>query len=458
MALMKKKKEESTNDKIVRLFQEGKSVEDIIGEVALPNTTIVGVIQRRLGPDAVADAVVQHEKNPAAEVIAAANVTAEAPAAAAEPSSEELEGMSKLERYMFEKKRKLENASAEQAAAAHIDEKPEPVFKPEPAPAIPEPEIPAPPVTEPEPVPQPEPEPAPEPEPVASLTEPEPKEEVHKVSLLDDYLKAAENKSVPSSTSEMEGISLTGEPVAPAATVPSYTIPSPGEEYAEMDALVPPDVESAEISDAPILVYDPSAEPAAVEEEAPAVEAAAETVETESDKASRAADKMKAFAMSQIEANNSKIAELESKTSAIAGDFQAKIDDANNALTLSQCNFDMIESKLTDAYNATEQAREEHRIAIAAADDEYRRKLEAIEEEYRAATFEANNKFQEFDDNNRQVLEQLENDKQTALNDLSAKRTAVAELHSGIESEKEKLEAQIRSLKEENEGYKAFLG
>ena len=97
------KKEESTNDKIIRLFQEGKSVEDIVGEVALRADIVTGVIQRKLGADAVPDAAVPHERSQAAAMI---NSVSGSPAAAApaETESEDVEGMSKLERYMFEKK------------------------------------------------------------------------------------------------------------------------------------------------------------------------------------------------------------------------------------------------------------------------------------------------------------------------------------------------------------------
>ena len=69
MALGRKKKEESTNDKIIRLFQEGKSVEDIVGEVALRADIVTGVIQRKLGPDAVPDAAVPHERSQAAAIV-----------------------------------------------------------------------------------------------------------------------------------------------------------------------------------------------------------------------------------------------------------------------------------------------------------------------------------------------------------------------------------------------------
>ena len=448
---LRKKKEESTNDKIVRLYQEGKSVADICAEVSLRNDIVTGVIQRKLGADAVPDAVIPHEKNHAAEVIAAESSVSAAPVQepAAEPEkspSEDLENMSKLERYMFEKKRKLEQEQSSFTA-------PEPV-------EVKAAEIPAPPVVEPVNT---------EPEAPVSLSAPEPAEEVHRVSLVEEYMMRSSGSS--SSSSDMEGISLVPTTDTESVSkVPSYTIPSAGESYAEMDALVPPDVEAVDISDAPILTYDPTAEPAAEEvtETAETAEGAsaesfsftstASASEPEVDKAGKAADKMKAFALSQIEANNAKIAELEAKCETVKNDFTSRIDEANTALTLSQSSFDTIESQLNEAYAATEKAREENKLAIAKAEEEYNRKMSAIDEEYRAAIFEANNKFQEFDDRNRETIMKLDSEKAAAQADLVVKRKAVADVHAEIGSEKEKLEAQITALKEENAGYQAFIG
>lgn len=446
MALGRKKKEESTNDKIIRLFQEGKSVEDIVGEVALRADIVTGVIQRKLGPDAVPDAAVPHERSQAAAVINSASGASEAPAeSSSQVTAEEVEGMSKLERYMFEKKKKMESEPAPAAAPA--------------APSVGEMEgISASDISASEPE---------EAAPVPLVNEANKEPEVHRVSLVDDYRKqvAERDSSIPRSTSEMDGISLESPAVPPAPSVPSYTIPSPSEEYAEMEALVPPDVESAEISDAPILSYsgEPEPEPEAVEEAPAAEETAAADVSVpavtavEGDVASRAANKMKAFAMSQIEANNARIAELEAQSAKIKNEYSSKVDEANMALTLSQSSFDTLESQLNEAYKAGEKAREEHSIAIAAIDDDYRRKLAALDEEYKTATFEANNKYQEFDDQNRKDIEKLDSEKTAAQADLVAKRKAVAEIHSVIDTEGAKISEQIKALKEENDGYQQFL-
>ena len=428
---LKKKKEESTNEKIIRLHQEGKSVEEICAELEglrNPMEIVTGVIQRKLGADAVPDAVVQHERNHAAEVIAATKAE-EAPAAEAPAAAEEdLEGLSKLERYMLEKKRKQE---AESAKA-----EPEAEYVPEPEP-------------EPEPVNEPEFAKAPVVEPVQISDMEIPEPEVHKVSLVDEYLK--QNNNVPNA---MDNVPYT---------------PFPGEEYAVMDAIVPPDVESADISDVPIATYTPPAE----EESETAGEtyaeeggydaytgetAAAPAVEADSSNTNKVADKMKAFALSQIEANNAKIAELEAKKGSIDSEYASRLDDANNALVTSQMNYDVSETRLNEAYAEIEKARESHRLAIAKADDEYRRKLEEIEEQYRNATFEANAKFQEFDDRSKENIEKLDNEKNAAQEDLNAKRAAVAELRTTIEAESEKIGEQIKALEEENAGYQSFLG
>ncbi len=435
MALGRKKKEESTNDKIIRLFQEGKSVEDIVGEVALRADIVTGVIQRKLGADAVPDAAIPHEKSQAASVIGA--VSGAAAPAEDSKAPEDIEGMSKLEKLYLERKKKMENAPKPAAPEAPAHAGMDGISLAEAAPAEPEPE-----------------------KPVALTAEPEKEPEVHRVSLVDDYKKQA---NIPASQSEMDGISLTAPNVPPKPAIPSYTIPSPGEEYAEMEALVPPDVESTEISDAPIASYSGEPEPAAAEEtepvaespDAPAAPAAESTVTF--DTTNKVADKMKAFALSQIEANNAKIAELETKNNAIKNEYTAKLETVNTALTLSQSTFDTIETRLNEAYAASERARDENRLAIAKAEEEYNRKMAEIDEEYRNATFEANNKFQEFDDQNRLEIAKLDEQKSTAQADLVLKRKAVAEVHQMIDGESEKLVAQINALKEENAGYQSFL-
>lgn len=504
MALpFKKKKEESTNDKIIRLYQEGKTVEEICAEVESRSDIVTGVIQRKLGADAVPDAVVTQKTAPAPSVAekaeAAAEIVAEAAAeSAAADEADDMEGLSKLERYMREKKKKLESAAKEPETAPAEDNAMEGISLPEetesaddaadeivPSPVSVEPMKVEPVEVEPVEVAPVEVAPveladidapvqladidaadtadASDTEETASIaltdiTETVETEE-HKVSLVDEYMAKGSTE-----TAADKSISLVEDKPEAAAQVPSYTIPSSGEEFAEMDAVIPPDIDTADLSDKPILSYDFGAEE--TEEEAAAEgtdtaptdeTAAADYADDTADQASTAADKMKAFAMSQIEANNAKIAELENENGALSSDYAAKIDDANTALTISQSTLDTLEAKLNEAYAAAEQAREEHRAAIAKADDEYRAKLDAIEEEYRNATAEANNKYQEVDDKNRLLIADLDNDKAAAQSDIVAKRAAVAELHTKLDAESGKLTAQIKALKDENAGYEGFL-
>ena len=112
MALaLKKKKEESTNEKIVRMFQEGKSVEDICTETELRNDIVVGVIRRKLGEDSIPETVITAKPKPAEPE----NESEES----VESSNEEenIENLSKLERYMLEKKKKQQEGPAPQVEA-----------------------------------------------------------------------------------------------------------------------------------------------------------------------------------------------------------------------------------------------------------------------------------------------------------------------------------------------------
>lgn len=462
MALpFKKKKEESTNDKIIRLYQEGKTVDEICAEVQSRNDIVTGVIQRKLGADAVPDAVIPHEKPAAAEVVeAAAEVAAESEAVP--PHVDEMEGLSKLERYMREKKKKLESAANEPehtepaAADNSMEELSAPASEDNNKEELSAPAAEEKPVVEPMNVEPMKVEPV-------SISEPDNSEELktalsdildstpeeHSVSLVDDYM----SKGSAESASD-KSISLLADEPESASEIPSYTIPSSNEEFAEMDAVIPPDIDTADLSDKPIDSYG-----AAPEETVDSEPSAASAVVAEdpANMVSKAADKMKAFAMSQIEANNAKIAELENESSTLSTGYAARIDEANTALTISQSALDVLEAKINEAYAAAEQAREEHRTAIAKADDEYRAKLEAIEEEYRNATSEANLKFQEVDDKNRLEMADLDNRKAAAQSDLVAKRAVVAELHTKLDSESNKLTAQIKALKDENAGYEGFL-
>lgn len=372
MALaLKKKKEESTNEKIVRMFQEGKSVEDICTETELRNDIVVGVIRRKLGEDSIPETVITAKPKPAEPE----NESEES----VESSNEEenIENLSKLERYMLEKKKKQQEELA--AAAA------------------------------------------------------EPAERT--VSLVDDYVNQT-GGDVAGHSSDMESI--------PAAEN-------------MMDEIQPPHIgEEAESAEIDSVTAEEIDMPEAVSaEDTDAAEA--ETTEAASDKASKALSKMKAFAMSQIEANNAKIAELEDKAAMLESEYAPQLESAGAELTVCQENFEKAQDKLDEACADLEKAREAHREAIAKADEEYRRKLEEIDAEYKNATADANRKFQDYEEENKNILDGLDSEKSAAQAELLEKQNAVTELRSKMDAENEAIVSQINSLKEENDGYQDFL-
>ncbi|WP_124098412.1 hypothetical protein [Ruminococcus sp. Marseille-P6503] len=372
MALaLKKKKEESTNEKIVRMFQEGKSVEDICAETELRNDIVVGVIRRKLGEDSIPETVITAKPKPAEPENAAEE---------AEESSEEegADNLSKLERYMLEKKKKQQEEFA--AAAAGSSER--------------------------------------------------------TVSLVDDYVNQVGGNAAGHS-SDMESI-LAAENMMDEIQPPHLD----GDiQPAEMD--LDAAEETGENNNGLENVSDESSD-------SPEAEAA-------SDKASKALSKMKAFAMSQIEANNARIAELEDKAAQLDGGYAPQLEAAGAELTVCQENFEKAQAKLDEACAELEKAREAHREAIAKADEEYRRRLEEIDAEYKNATAEANRRFQEYEEENKNVLDALDSEKSAVQAELLEKQNAVTELKSKMEAENEAIVSQIKSLKEENDGYQDFL-
>ena len=104
-----------------------------------------------------------------------------------------------------------------------------------------------------------------------------------------------------------------------------------------------------------------------------------------------------------------------------------------------------------------EKAREEHREAIARADEEYRRKLEEIDAEYKNATAAANQKLKEYEESSKNLLDALDNEKSAAQAELAEKQNAVNDIKAKIEADSEEIAMQIKSLREENDGYQDFL-
>lgn len=377
MALaLKKKKEESTNEKIVRLFQEGRSVEEICAETELRNDIVVGVIRRKLGEDSIPETVVTARPKPAEPEEVQEDIQESA-------EDENYENLSKLERYMLEKKKKQQ----EEFAAASGDS------------------------------------------------------QERTVSLVDDYVNHNGGSSV-----------------IPAAV--NENIPA-----AEnmMDEIAPPDVneevkaaESVSAAESIESVADNKSEEISEKSE-DADDSADSAEETAAEKASKALSKMKAFAMSQIEANNARIAELEEKAAKLDSEYAPQLEEAGVALTLCQENFEKAEAKSDEAYADMEKAREEHREAIARADEEYRRKLEEIDAEYKNATAAANQKLKEYEENSKNLLDALDNEKSAAQAELAEKQNVVNDIKAKIEADSEEIAVQIKSLREENDGYQDFL-
>ncbi|GAB5082011.1 hypothetical protein Osc1_11840 [Hominimerdicola sp. 21CYCFAH17_S] len=379
MALaLKKKKEESTNEKIVRLFQEGRSVEEICAETELRNDIVVGVIRRKLGEDSIPETVVTARPKPAEPEAVQEDVQDSV-------EDENYENLSKLERYMLEKKKKQQ----EEFAAASGDS------------------------------------------------------EERTVSLVDDYVSHNGGSSV---------ISSSGNESIPAAEN-------------MMDEISPPNVSEGSKADEPDsvssgqsieIVADNKPEELSEKNEE-ADDSADSAEETAAEKASKALSKMKAFAMSQIEANNARIAELEEKAAKLDSEYAPQLEAADGALTVCQENFEKAEAKADEAYADMEKAREEHREAIARADEEYRRKLEEIDAEYKNATAAANQKLKEYEESSKNLLDALDNEKSAAQAELAEKQNAVNDIKAKIEADSEEIAMQIKSLREENDGYQDFL-
>lgn len=125
-AFGKKEKEESINDKMVRLFKEGKPVPEIAKELGVRSDVITNVIRRRCGEDSIPETVIrsknampQHNEEAVLKADMANTSKPEEPAAVQEAEEETAtEGLTKLERFMLEKeKKKQEEAVSEPVAA-----------------------------------------------------------------------------------------------------------------------------------------------------------------------------------------------------------------------------------------------------------------------------------------------------------------------------------------------------
>ena len=385
-AFGKKQKEESINDKMVRFFKEGKSVEQISAELAVKADVITNVIRRRCGEDSIPETVVRSKNAvaPGAEdqPLKADAYTPEENEAAEESAEVNVEGMSKLERYMLEKEKQKAEKEAEIEAAA-----------PAPAPAEPE--------------------------------------EVSMEGISTDNIDLELEKAEP----------------APAVTEPAAEEP-----VAEMDGISAEEIPSI-AADEPIVEHPVdefiAEEPAAADE--------GEDVTITVHEGGTAFDKMKAFAMAQVEANNAKIAELESKLSSVEDDYNAQLADAEKAVEESKNAYENVLTRGEEVHEKRMAAQTEHRAALARAEEEYRKKIAEIEDEYNNANAHANKVLAEKEVEINAESDAIDAEKETAKNDFLDKQAAVNGIKDKIAADVDAVKAQIAGIKEENAGYQQFM-
>lgn len=383
-AFGKKQKEESINDKMVRFFKEGKSVEQISAELAVKADVITNVIRRRCGEDSIPETVVR-SRNAVAPVaedqpLKADAYTPEENEAAEESAEVNVEGMSKLERYMLEKEKQKAEKEADVAAPA-------------PAPAEPE--------------------------------------EVSMEGISTDNIDLELEKAEP----------------APAVNEPAAEEP-----VAEMDGISAEEIPSI-AADEPIVEHPVdefiAEEPAAADED--------EDVTITVHEGGTAFDKMKAFAMAQVEANNAKIAELESKLSSVEDDYNAQLADAEKAVEESKNAYENVLTRGEEVHEKRMAAQTEHRAALARAEEEYRKKIAEIEDEYNNANAHANKVLAEKEVEINAESDAIDAEKETAKNDFLDKQAAVNGIKDKIAADVDAVKAQIAGIKEENAGYQQFM-
>lgn len=394
-AFGKKQKEESINDKMVRLFKEGKSVADIAKELEVKADVITNVIRRRCGEDSIPETVIRSKNAiapPAEEqtlkadmaVPSSTETAAEEPA----PAEENTEGMSKLERYMLEKEK--EKAEKEAAVAAEEPEKP-----------------------------------------------------------ADGGMEEVSMEGISTDDLDLDlGVAEEPAPAPAAETVEE-------EPAAEMEGIsaedIPEIAEDKPIIEHPVAEYNDGSEPAA-EETKP------ETASFTVPEGGSAFDKMKAFAMSQIEVNNAKIAELEAKVTSVESDYNAKLADAEKAVEESKVTYEDVLTRGDEVSEKRMAAQTEHRAALARAEEDYRKKLAELDEEYNNATAHANKVLADKEVEINAASDAIEAEKETAKNNFLDNQAAVNDLKNKIAEEVDAVKAQINAIKEENAGYEQFMG
>lgn len=396
-AFGKKVKEESINDKMVRLFKEGKAVHDIAMELELKDDVVTNVIRRRCGEDSIPETLIRSKNSMPPPIedqpLKADMAVPEAPVSeeAEETVPEQTEGLSKLERFMLEKERKKaeESAAAQNTAA--------------PAPAA-EPEI-----------------------------------EMEAVS--------------------MEGISTDNINVYEEPAVSESV--SAESDIAEMDGISAEDIpeinDNEPIEELPIVSETASVQ----DNKSEATEDAAKSSDTDfaipNGVSGSAFDKMKAFAQMQIDANNAKLEELEAKLGSVESDYTAQLEEAEKAVEESKVAYEDVLTRSDEINEKRMTAQTEHRAALARADEDYRKKLAALDDEYNNATAHANKVFADKEAEINAVSVTVDAEKETAKNNFLNNQAAVNGIKDKIASEVDSVKAQISALKEENAGYEKFF-
>ncbi len=414
-AFGKRVKEESINDKMVRLFKEGRSVTDISRELDVKPDVITNVIRRRCGEDSIPETVIRSKNaipHPSETVLKAdtPEVNVQSGAPVEEPAAEEeapVEGMSKLERMMMEKDKKrqeAEAAAAEEAAA--------------------------------------------EAEAQAAETE-----EVSMDGISTDDLDLGYDYSTPVQETEP---AAEEEPAADESLmegISAYDIPAYESEPETTEPEASPYASFAEAA----------AEETASEEEAPAVETpsyeekiSAPVFDIHSN--GSAFDKMKAFAQSQIAMNNDEIAKLEAQLGSSETDYAEELQQAESVVEQSKVTYEEVLERGEEVSRKRMELQTEHRAALARAEEDYRKKLAELDEEYNNATARANKEYSEKEVDINAESDAIDEQKELAKNNFLTSQAAVNDIKKKIADEVDAVKAKIQSLKDENAGYENFMG
>ncbi|MBP3272705.1 MAG: hypothetical protein J6M17_10840 [Ruminococcus sp.] len=431
-AFGKKVREESINDKMVRLFKEGMSVADISNMLDVKQDVITNVIRRRCGEDSIPDTVIRsknavphNEEVPMKADAPSVEAVAEnvlQPEAQADGSSE---GLSKLERFMFEKEKKRQ----EEADKA-FDE-------------------------------------------ITEEAENDTTGQMEGISLdgidLDSLGSAADITAAADSSAISDEAAAVAEEMAGilspeiSADTEIEEAPISSFESDETDAVI------EELSvDEPVADESPAVEFVTEEEPAPVIEDIAEEQPGDDTPApsfdipagahsGSAFDKMKAFAQMQIAANNEKLAELEAQLGSAEGDYGSQLEAAEKEVEEAKVAYEDVITKGESISDRRDELQTEHRAALARAEEDYRKKLEEIEQNYNDAIAHANQTYADKENELNNEADTIDAEKENAKNNFLTKQSVVVELKEKIENEIEPIKKQIASLKEENKGYESFM-